>query len=105
MAVRQGELQWVDELYRLLIASGIPAKVWSDSNCGKGCRPAFHLLVSKEDARRAHDRIEEHFSEQHPEAGDSWERMSQGKCPACGSDVAPEAAECPDCGLALLSAE
>ena len=92
VAVRQGDLQWIDELYRVLIDSGIPAKVWSDSNCGKGCRPAFHLLVSGTDAEK-------------PEAGASWERVSQGKCPACGTDVSPDTVECPDCGLTLLVIE
>jgi hypothetical protein len=105
VAVRQGELQWVDELYRVLIESGIPAKVSSDSSCGKGCRPAFHLLVAGADAEKAHHRIEEHFSEVNPEAGASWERMSQGKCPACGTDVTPDTVECPDCGLTLLVIE
>lgn len=104
VAVREGEIAWIDELHEVLIATGIPCRIHADPGCAKGCRGhAVRLLVSRQDLERAHERCEEYFAELHPEARVSQEMMRQGKCPACGSSVAPKAVECPDCGLALLT--
>jgi len=105
VAVRKGDLRWIDELYRMLIGSGIPSQVYTDPGCGKGCHGTYHLLVSRRDAEKAHHRVEEYFSEVHPEARESQELISQGKCPACGTEVSPTTVECPDCGLTLLIIE
>lgn len=105
VSLRQGELQWLEELHAVLLDSRISSKILADPNCGKGCRPVWHLLVSRRDAERAHHRLEEYFSEIHPEARETQERMSQGQCPACGTSVSPDTAECPDCGLVLLVIE
>ncbi len=102
VAVREGEVRWIGELYHVLIDSGIPSRMHSDPGCSKGCRgTACLLLVSRRDAPGAHRRIEEYFAEKHPEARASQELMSEGKCPACGHAMDPSAVECPDCGLAL----
>jgi hypothetical protein len=106
VVVREGDLTWIDELCKVLIASGITCRVLTEDGCGKSCRgPACRLVVSRENAMKAHERIEEYFAEVHPEAKASQELMEQGKCPACGSDTGPSDTECRDCGLTLLIVE
>lgn len=106
VAVRQGEMDWMEELFNVLIDSGIPCRVHVETGCRKGCSGhTCRLMVSRRDAESAHGRIEEYFAELHPEARASQERISQGKCPACGSAVNQRAVECSDCGLTLLIIE
>jgi len=106
VAVREGSLKWMDELYTVLINAGIPCVVNVDAGCNKGCcGDTCRLLVSAQDAEKANERIEEYFSEIHPEIKASREMMSQGKCPACSSPVTSDAVECPDCGLTLIIVE
>jgi len=102
VAVREGDIRWIGELHGVLIDSGIPSRVLTDPGCAGGCRGhASRLAVSRQDAERAHRRIEDYFAELHPEVRVSQELMSEGKCPACGYAVEGAAAECPDCGLTL----
>lgn len=105
--VREGDLKWMGELYQVLIDSGIPCTVRSGAGCTNNCcgGDQCRLVVSPEDAERAQQRIEEYFMEMHPEARASSELASEGKCPACGSPVAPGDSECPDCGLMLVIIE
>ena len=106
VAVREGEVRWLSELYQVLITSGIASKIHSDPSCGGSCRGnTCQLLVSRSEAEKAHLRIEDYFAEVHPEVQESRESMSEGKCPACGSAVASDEAECHDCGLVLLIIE
>ena len=106
VAVRAGSLKWIDELFKVLIDSGIPCVVNADAGCNKGgCRDTYRLLVSPENVEKANERIEEYCMEIHPEIKDSKELIRQGKCPACSCAVDSDAVECPDCGLALLIIE
>jgi ribosomal protein L37E len=105
VAVREGDLSWMSELYSVLIDSGIPCAVRSDSCCGKSCRPTCRLVVSRDDVQRALERIEEYFAEMHPEIRASRELLMEGKCPACGFPVGADVRACPDCGLMLLIEE
>ncbi len=104
--VREGSLKWLDELYHVLIDSNIPCSIHSDAGCRKGCcGDTCRLLVSAADVEKANERIEEYCMVVHPELRDSRDMMSEGKCPACGSAVASDTVECPDCGLTLLIIE
>ncbi len=106
VVVREGELDWMTELREVLIDSGIPAEVRSEDDCGQGCcGGGCRLVVSPADRERAQQRVEEYFMEVNPELRESNELLKEGKCPACGSPVGPEARECPDCGLQLLIVE
>lgn len=106
VVVRQGDLQWMDELCNVLLDSGISSTVHVDPGCSKGCcGDTCRLVVSSQDAERAQERIEEYFREMHPELRESHELARQGNCPACGTPVAADAVECPDCGLILLIAD
>lgn len=106
VVVREGDLDWMNELYNDLIDSGISCVITADDGCNKGCcGNTCRLMVSAQDAEKARQRIEEYYMEIHPEIKASQEMASQGKCPACGSSVEPETVECPDCGLTLLIIE
>ncbi len=104
--VREGELKWLQELYDVLINSGIPCTISGDDDCNKGCCGGkLRLMVSSPDFIKAKERIDEYYMEIHPEIRTSNELASQGKCPACGSSVGSDAVECHDCGLTLLITE
>ncbi len=106
VAIRKGDLKWIDELYHVVIDSGISCSVHVEDACNKGCcGDTWELLVSKEDAERAQKCIEEYFAEVHPEIRESQALVSEGKCPACSSPVGTNAVECSDCGLTLLIVE
>lgn len=106
VAVREGDLPWIDQLYDILIDAGISCMVTADTGCKKGCcGHPYQLLVSSGDAEAASARIEDHFRNIHPELESSQNMLSQGNCPACTSPVEPGALECPDCGLTLLIIE
>lgn len=106
VAVREGDLDWMKELHIVLKDAGIPASVHADTGCKKGCHGSgCRLLVALADLEKAREAIEEYFMEMNPELRTSNELLRSGKCPACGSPVAEEAAECPDCGLPLIIVE
>ncbi|NIO19858.1 MAG: hypothetical protein GTN76_03745 [Candidatus Aenigmarchaeota archaeon] len=106
VVIREGDLNWIDELYNVLIDSSIPCVVQTDTGCKKGCSGhPCRLLVSVSDAEKANELIEEHYMNIHPEIRASKEMIRDGKCPACGSPVGPDTVECPDCGLTLLIIE
>ncbi len=104
--VREGDLNWMSELRDVLIDSGIPCAVRSDSGCKKSrCRDKCRLVVYPADLEKAQQRIEEYFMEMHPEIRTANELAGQGRCPACGHPVGAESRECPDCGLPLVIIE
>jgi len=106
VGVREGDLKWIDELYNVLLNSGVPCTVITDVSCNKSCcGDKCKLIVAAEDAERAQARIEEYFVEMHPEIQASNELISEGKCPACGSPVKDDDTECIDCGLTLIIIE
>jgi len=103
VTVREGDLKWMDELFNVLIDSAIPCIVTSNAGCKKSyCGSTYQLLVSAEDGERAKERIEKYYAEIDPELKAANDMISQGKCPACGHSVGPDAAECPDCRLTLI---
>ena len=104
--VKEGDLDWIDELYNMLLDSSVPCVIHSNTGCNKGCSGhPYALLVSEKDAEKANDLIEKHYAKVHPEIEASNEMASQGKCPACGSPVGPNDPECRDCGLTLMITE
>ena len=101
--IRKGSLPWMNELRSVLADLGIPCTISGEEGCSKGgCGATYCLLVTSENAKVAHERIEEYCMELHPEIKDSQEMISQGKCPACGCSVSSDARDCPDCGLTLM---
>ncbi len=102
VAIREEGPEVIRELSDLLTRSGISWRVVLAPGCGTGkCGCRYILLTAKNHARAAHDCIEEFHTQQYPEIKTAQEWEAQGKCPACGYSVGPDAKECPDCGLAL----
>ncbi len=103
VVIRDGDLKWMDQLFNVLINSGIPCLVTSDAGCNKSCcGSTYQLVVSQEDGERAKERIEDYYAEVDPELRASNEMKDQGKCPACGHSAGADAVECSDCGLTLI---
>ncbi len=104
--VKEGDLDWIDELYNMLLDASVPCVMKANTGCNKGCSGhPYILLVSKEDAEKATGLIEEHYAKVHPEIEASNKMASQGKCPACGSSIGSDDPECRDCGLTLMIIE
>lgn len=104
VVIREGDPDWINELYHVLIDASVPCMVHVDL-CNKGCSEPCKLMVSGPDAEKANDLIEEYFAKVHPEMQASRDLMREGKCPACGFSVKPDTVECPDCGLPLVIVE
>ncbi len=104
VTVKEGDLDWIDELYNMLLDAKVPCVMKANTGCGCSGQP-YVLLVSKENAENATGLIEEHYAKVHPEIKASNELVDQGKCPACGSPVGPNDPECRDCGLTLMIIE
>jgi hypothetical protein len=75
----------------------------TDSGCRKGCcGDTVQLKVLPEDLARAQETIEEYLMELDPDLRIAKEMFGEGKCPACGASIGPDARECADCGLPLI---
>ncbi len=105
VSVKEGNLQLMKELYKVLINSDIPCTVNADTCTKSCCGDKYQLLVSSEDAERAVARVADHYAEVDPEFKSARDNISQGKCPACETPVGEDTVECPDCGLTLLIVE
>jgi len=65
----------------------------------------YGVFVRAEDAEAAREVDRAHMRSQIPDLPEEGVNETAGEgCPACGAAVAVDAAECPECGLALLEA-
>lgn len=109
VAVRSGETSWVRGLAEELSAAGIPSRVERGESepSRRGHGPRLTLYVRPEDAPRAAEIDATYARTQVPdlpeEASSGWAE-TEG-CPACGTALADDAAECPECGLVIAPAE
>jgi len=108
--VRVGPLPWTRAISQGLEAAEIPHRVEPDtrSEAEGGVDPrsfdgqaVYGTWVRPEDLDRAGEidrmifaHVDESVREQEPATGDET-------CPACSSPLAPDALECPDCGLSF----
>ena len=104
VTVKEGDLDWIDELYNMLLDASVPCVIKANIGCGCSGQP-YALLVSADNTEQAIGLIEEHYAKVHPEIEASNELINQGNCPACGSPVGPNDPECRDCGLTLMIIE
>jgi hypothetical protein len=97
---------WIRALAERLAQEGIPSRVElldSDSSTARRHGAPCILRVRPEDAERARQLDAALLRAQLPDlpedASTEW-REAEG-CPACGTALDPEAAECPECGLSF----
>ena len=68
----------------------------------KGATCSYLVCVAEEDLGRACELRHEHLLIESPEIADDFGDLPAiDQCPACGSRVSTESAECPSCGLTL----
>ena len=113
--VRAASLGWASALSERLREAGISHRIEAaaDDDDGSVRRPGANLpygvYVREEDAAAA-ARVDDAFMRSQipdlpaAEAADGGPPGGEG-CPACGADLVADAAECPDCGLALALGE
>lgn len=104
--IRIASSGWALALSELLVEAGIPHRVEVVSEDAAGRRGSgpgpYGVYVRSEDAERARTLDTRHLEREIPDLPEGWEGSPAGEdCPACGASVADDAAECPDCGLAL----
>ena len=94
---------WIQRLADALHAEGIPHRIQSaPAPAGAGGAPVFAVFVRTEDLLRAREVDAAVLHAQLPELGElGAEPTSEEHCPACGHELASDAAECPDCGLSF----
>lgn len=101
---------WIEALAGALRAAEIPSRVEIIDPEAHGMRSgvsgtACGLFVMERDVARAREvdaRIQREQIPDLPEVDASGEAGEAGEgCPACGHEIGPDDAECPDCGLFL----
>jgi len=66
----------------------------------------YDLFARRADFERAEEIISEMFGDLHPDQEKGfYAEYELGHCPACGSELAEHADECPDCGLPFSAQE
>lgn len=109
VAVRNAEVPWVEGLAHALADAGIPSRIElprreDDTVQSRGMGAIrCTLFVRPEDAPAA-ARIDAEFARtQVPDLPDetSAEWSESDACPGCGTALAHDAVECPECGLAF----
>lgn len=114
VCIRAASMGWAQGLSQRLAAAGISHRIevaHDDEEDGSVRRPGHNLpygvyvLPADVDAATAVDAaFTEYQIPDHPGAGASLE-VSEDACPACGTEVAADVAECPECGIVLLMEE
>ena len=103
--LRAENAAWVDSLGARLAREEIPCRVEVlDGAGGRGPRGSDHslvLLVRRQDLERAREIDHALLRSQLPDMPEDVDTsVSETEhCPACGSSIAEDATECPDCGL------
>ena len=109
VCVRAASLGWAQGLSERLAAAGISHRIevaHDDEEDGSVRRPGANLpygvYVLPVDATGAAE-VDAAFTEyQIPDMPTEGGDVSDDACPACGTQITPETAECPECGIVLL---
>ncbi len=114
VCVRAASVGWAQGLSERLSEAGISHRIevaHDDEDDGSVRRPGHNLpygaYVRPQDAEAA-AAVDAAFTEyQIPDLPGAVEggEVGEDACPACGAQVTPETAECPECGIVLLMDE
>ena len=108
--VRVAPIAWIHALSEALQRQGVAHRVESASaaDAPDGQNPdvfggaqLFGLFVQSEHATTARDLDDSIAAQVLPEEAPPLEEGEEETCPACGTALAANATECPDCGLAF----
>ncbi len=106
--VRAASIGWAQQLSGRLAEAGISHRIQVVDDDGQedvrrtpNQRLPFGVYVLEADLAAARGIDEEHMRGEIPDLPDELDAPPGEGCPACGADFAADAAECPDCGLAL----
>ena len=110
VCVRTATLSFAQALSERLAQAGITHRLESEPDSREGetqlRRPdtmPYGIYVREQDLDAAREVDRAHMRSEFPDLPDVPEGGSVvDGCPACGAAAAPDATECPDCGLALL---
>jgi hypothetical protein len=109
LALRNAEVPWIDGLAQALAAEGIPSRVElpereDDTVQSRGLGAIRCTIFVRPEDGPAAARIDAAFARTQvpdlPDAAAGEWGESEG-CPGCGTALAPDAVECPECGLAF----
>lgn len=104
VSVRNADLRWIHGLAERLAGAGIPSRVeLAETPARPGAAARGTLFVRPQDAEAAAG-IDSAFARQQiPDLPEdvSAQWVESEACPACGTEVPPDAEACPDCGLVI----
>ena len=107
LVVSQGSFDAASELADSLLRAGIAAQVAKPpgTECDHEQGPCTHykVMILKDDTESAASALHEQYRDMVAREGTGAKLadMPSDACPACGTPVPENAAECPDCGLAF----
>jgi len=104
--VAQASLPEAKRLLEECLAADIPVLLGRDDHCTSGCSPTLMLMTRGEDAPRVVELMRARWRslvELEGTLAEAGGATGEGEmpCPACGTAVPDDAAECPDCGLVV----
>ena len=101
VCIEEGALDKAKGVHADLKSLGFDSKVLNVGG-GVSCSSAVYgVFVNQSAAGPALKRLEELLHKRHPELKVMEEKISDGRCPACGSPLYYAVYECPECGLNL----
>jgi hypothetical protein len=99
--VRASTAEWAKKLEALLARNGIPCRLDLYDPSERPPR-TYTVWVAEADLERAAELDHELLLIEVPDYAETFSELPPAdKCPACGSPVSLDDAECPSCGLAL----
>lgn len=102
----EAPLGYAKELLEACLSADIPAVLYRDDHCTKGCSPKVQILVREDDAPRVAELLQRRFQEMAAREGTGAPVAMQTDsehppCPACGTAAPLVEGACSDCGLLL----
>jgi hypothetical protein len=102
-------LDYAKEVLDACLDDDIPATLFRDDHCTKGCSPKVQILVREEDLPRVNELMNRRFAQMADREGIDRVTVRRADdaahddvpCPACGLVAPLEAGACRDCGLTL----
>ncbi len=106
VCIMEGPIDRLKEISSGLDRAGIECRILNaksdsgDDCCASGCgSDTFGIYLSQNVAKRAASVARDLQDRMYPEIAEMEKQISNGNCPACGTNIEFSLSECPDCGL------